>query len=81
MFLKPITTGGEGGAVTWNNFEDYDNDRLSRTLELLGDHGQTAKGISGIHGREWEYDISIFGYNHIMTDGGRICWIGAAIQD
>lgn len=66
--LKPITTGGEGGAVTWNNFEDYDNDRLSRTLELLGDHGQTAKGISGIHGREWEYDISIFGYNHIMTD-------------
>lgn len=66
--LKPITTGGEGGAVTWKNFEDFDNDRLSHTLELLGDHGQTAKGISGLHGREWEYDISLFGYNHIMTD-------------
>lgn len=66
--LKTITTGGEGGAVVWRDFDDIDNDRLKRELTLLGDHGQTGKGITGIRGREWEYDIALFGYNHIMTD-------------
>lgn len=66
--LKPITTGGEGGAVVWRDFDNIDNDLLERRLALLGDHGQTEKNISGIHGREWEYDIALFGYNHIMTD-------------
>ena len=66
--LKPITTGGEGGAVVWRDFDNIDNDLLERRLALLGDHGQTGKNISGIHGREWEYDIALFGYNHIMTD-------------
>lgn len=66
--LKPITTGGEGGAVVWQDFYAFDNERLERRLRLLGDHGQTGKGERGVHGREWEYDISLFGYNHIMTD-------------
>jgi len=66
--LKSITTGGEGGAAVWKNFERINNDRLEEKLSLLGDHGQTGKGITGIHGREWEYDIELFGYNHIMTD-------------
>lgn len=66
--LKSITTGGEGGAIVWRDFDDIDNDRLERELALLGDHGQTGKGITGIRGREWEYDIALFGYNHIMTD-------------
>ena len=66
--LKPITTGGEGGAVVWRDFDNIDNDLLERRMALLGDHGQTGKNISGIHGREWEYDITLFGYNHIMTD-------------
>ena len=59
---------GEGGAVVWRDFDNIDNDLLERRLALLGDHGQTGKNISGIHGREWEYDIALFGYNHIMTD-------------
>ena len=66
--LKPITTGGEGGAVVWRDFDGIDSSRLERELSLLGDHGQTGKNIHGIHGREWEYDIALFGYNHIMTD-------------
>lgn len=66
--LKSITTGGEGGAIVWRDFDYIDNDLLEKRLALFGDHGQTGKGISGEHGKEWEYDISVFGYNHIMTD-------------
>lgn len=66
--LKSITTGGEGGAVVWRDFGNIDNDHLEYRLALLGDHGQTEKGISGERGRAWEYDIALFGYNHIMTD-------------
>ena len=47
--------------------------RFFQNLQLqlgLRDPKLTApeKNISGIHGREWEYDIALFGYNHIMTD-------------
>lgn len=66
--LKSITTGGEGGAVTWMDFDGIDSSALETEFSLLGDHGQTGKGISGGHGREWEYDIALFGFNHIMTD-------------
>lgn len=66
--LKSITTGGEGGAVVWRDFDNIDNDCLEQRLALLGDHGQTGKGATGEPGRAWEYDIALFGYNHIMTD-------------
>ena len=32
--LKPITTGGEGGAVVWRDFDNIDNDMLERRLAL-----------------------------------------------
>jgi len=66
--LKSITTGGEGGAVVWREFDGIDNDRLADELALLGDHGQTTKERTGEKGRAWEYDIALFGFNHIMTD-------------
>lgn len=62
--LKNITTGGEGGAVVWNDFEGIDNDEVEQTLRYLGDHGQTSRDKSN----GWEYDIAMFGYNSIMTD-------------
>ena len=62
--LKNITTGGEGGAVVWRNFKDVDNANIERRFRLLGDHGQTSRDKSG----GWEYDIALFGYNHIMTN-------------
>lgn len=62
--LKNITTGGEGGAVVWRDFQGIDNDALETTLRLLGDHGQTSRDKS----KGWEYDIALFGYNSIMTD-------------
>lgn len=62
--LKNITTGGEGGAVVWEDFRFPDNDELERRLRLLGDHGQTSRDKQS----RWEYDIALFGYNHIMTN-------------
>ena len=62
--LKNITTGGEGGAAVWRNFDGIDNAQLETTLRLLGDHGQTSRDKS----TGWEYDIALFGYNSLMTD-------------
>ena len=62
--LKCITTGGEGGAVVWNDFSGIDNDELETKFRLLGDHGQTSRDKS----TGWEYDIALFGYNSIMTN-------------
>lgn len=62
--LKCITTGGEGGAVVWNDIEGINNDKLETLLRLLGDHGQTSRDKT----TGWEYDIALFGYNHIMTN-------------
>lgn len=64
--LKNLTTGGEGGAVVWQC--KYADDSLDAALErrfrLYGDHGQTSRDKSN----GWEYDIELFGYNHIMTN-------------
>lgn len=62
--VKPITTGGEGGAIVWNDFDGVNNEEIERTLRLYGDHGQTSRNKSN----GWEYDIALFGYNSIMTD-------------
>lgn len=62
--LKCITTGGEGGAVVWKEIHGIDNAKFEETLRLLGDHGQTSRDKS----TGWEYDIALFGYNHIMTN-------------
>ena len=72
MLKKPIS----GGAAVWRDFDNIDNEILANRMALLGDHGQTGKNISGIHGREWEYDIALFGYNHIMTDVDAAAGIG-----
>lgn len=66
--LKNLTTGGEGGVVVWNSFDKsrqyINDDELEKEFRLLGDHGQTSRDKSN----GWEYDISLFGYNHIMTN-------------
>lgn len=62
--LKCITTGGEGGAVVWKDIHGVDNAMIENTLRLLGDHGQTSRDKT----TGWEYDIALFGYNHIMTN-------------
>lgn len=62
--LKNITTGGEGGAVVWKDLPGIDNAALEETIRLLADHGQTSRDKS----KGWEYDIRLFGLNHIMTN-------------
>ena len=62
--LKNITTGGEGGAIVWNDIRGISNGILESNLRLLLDHGQTSRDKSG----GWEYDIKLLGYNSIMTN-------------
>ena len=62
--LKNITTGGEGGAVVWNDIPGIDNGEVELRLRLLADHGQTTRDKSG----GWEYDIALLGHNSIMTN-------------
>lgn len=62
--LKCITTGGEGGAVVWRDFDGIDNSVIETNFRLLGDHGQTSRDKK----KGWEYDIKLFGYNSIMTN-------------
>lgn len=56
--IKNLTTG-EGGAVAFDNVEAYD-----KILDL-SDHGQRRMKESK---NLWEYDITVFGQNHIMTN-------------
>jgi len=62
--VKVVTTGGEGGAVVWKNIPGFENDSIEKNFRFLGDHGQTSRDKS----KGWEYDIALFGYNHIMTN-------------
>lgn len=63
--LKNLTTGGEGGAVVWKTLDGGMCDEfIENRLRLYGDHGQTSRDKSN----GWEYDIKMFGYNHIMTN-------------
>ena len=62
--LKNITTGGEGGAVVWDDIIGVSNDKVEAQFRLYGDHGQTSRDKKS----GWEYDIALFGYNHIMTN-------------
>lgn len=58
--VKPITTGGEGGAVCFDSMDEELADRIS----LIADHGQTKRDKKN----GWEYDIKLFGFNSIMTN-------------
>ncbi len=61
--LKCITTGGEGGALVWKNFNDWD-EAVGAALKAIRHHCQTGKDpING-----WEYDIRGMGFNRPMTD-------------
>lgn len=62
--LKNVTTGGEGGAVVWDSLGSEWDDWAEKKLKLLRDHGQTSRNKES----GWEYDIALFGYNHIMTN-------------
>jgi len=65
--VKNLTTG-EGGALTWNNIEGIDDDKIYSTLQLLSLHGQNKDALAKTKLGAWEYDIVAPLYKCNMTD-------------
>lgn len=65
--VKNLTTG-EGGALTWRNIADIDNDSLYKEFQLLSLHGQDKDALERSEHNSWEYDIIYPGYKRNMTD-------------
>ena len=64
--VKNLTTA-EGGAVTWKNHPELDNESLYKKYQIYSLHGQTKDAFQKNSG-SWEYDILIPGYKCNMTD-------------
>ena len=65
--VKNLTTG-EGGAVTWNDIAEIDNDYIYKQYMLLTLHGQNKDALSKTMLGAWEYDILSPAYKCNMTD-------------
>lgn len=65
--VKNLTTG-EGGALTWRNISDIDNNKLYKEFQLLSLHGQDKDALERSVQNSWEYDIIYPGYKRNMTD-------------
>lgn len=65
--VKNLTTA-EGGAVTWKNIKDIDNEEIYKTYMLLSLHGQNKDALSKTKAGCWEYDIIWPAYKCNMTD-------------
>ena len=65
--VKNLTTA-EGGAVTWLDHIDVDNDFIYKQFQLLSLHGQTKDALHKNQLGAWEYDIVSTAYKCNMTD-------------
>lgn len=65
--VKNLTTA-EGGAVTWKNIPDLDNDWLYKQFMLYSLHGQSKDALAKTKLGAWEYDIIYPAYKCNMTD-------------
>ncbi len=65
--IKNLTTG-EGGALTWNLPENFDNEEIYKNLMLLALHGQNKDALAKLKAGAWKYDIVMPGYKCNMTD-------------
>ena len=65
--VKNLTTG-EGGALTWNLPNNFDNEQIYKELMLLALHGQNKDALSKMKAGAWKYDIAMPGYKCNMTD-------------
>ena len=81
--VKNLTTG-EGGAVTWNDIAEIENDYIYKQYMLLTLHGQNKDALSKTMLGAWEYDIPV-SYTHLprrkplprrRNDGNRQCLCG-----
>ena len=65
--VKNITTA-EGGAITWKNINQLDNEYIYNQFRLYSLHGQDKDALQKSKENKWEYDIKIPGYKCNMTD-------------
>lgn len=65
--VKNLTTA-EGGAITWRNRHDMDNNQIYKTLMLLSLHGQDKDAFTRLQMISWEYDIVEPWYKCNMSD-------------
>ena len=66
--VKNMTTGGEGGAVTWKHHENINDEEIYKQYMLLSLHGQNKDALAKTKVGAWEYDIVCPGYKCNMTD-------------
>ena len=65
--VKNLTTG-EGGAVTWKQNNELDNDYIYKQIQMLSLHGQTKDALHKNQIGSWEYDIVSPAFKCNMTD-------------
>ena len=65
--VKNLTTA-EGGAITWNKFDNIDSDEIYKKFQILSLHGQTKDALHKNQLGTWEYDILEPAYKCNMTD-------------
>ncbi len=65
--VKNLTTA-EGGAVTWKDNENIDNEYIYKEMMLWSLHGQSKDALNKMSLGSWEYDIVYPGYKCNMTD-------------
>ena len=65
--VKNFTTA-EGGAVTWRDIKEIDNEDIYKQYQLLSLHGQSKDALSKVQLGSWEYDVIEPWYKCNMTD-------------
>lgn len=65
--VKNLTTG-EGGAVTWKNNENINDEEIYKKYQILSLHGQTKDAFNKNKLGAWEYDILEPAFKCNMTD-------------
>ena len=65
--VKNLTTA-EGGAITFNLPNPFDNGAIRAAMNISALHGQTKDALSKTQAGQWRYDIIEAGYKCNMTD-------------
>lgn len=65
--VKNLTTA-EGGSVSLNLPEPFNNDEIWKSLNISALHGQTKDALSKTQAGQWRYDVTEAGYKCNMTD-------------
>ena len=65
--VKNLTTA-EGGAVSWKDNDNINDEEIYKKFQILSLHGQTKDALEKTKKGSWEYDILIPAYKCNMTD-------------